>query len=119
MNRYSRPDDASRDIYRDSKVKLGLTPGHIFGLLYKLEPYADLTARQPFLAARVPILHGLVVVHGEVVLGGLLLQRSCHRRPRALRDDGEFVPPVMEQQRDHRLRHLRVRRFGPGERVHL
>lgn len=103
-----------------SKVKRELlTPSHIFGLLYELEPDADLTARQPLLAARVPILHGLVVVDGEVVLGGLLLQRPGHRRPRALRDDGEFVPAIMEQQRDHRLGHLRVRRLGPRERVHL
>lgn len=78
-----------------------------------------MTARQPFLAARVSIFHGLVMIDGEIILGGLFLQRLGHRRPSTLRDDSEFVPAIMEQQRDHRLRHLRVRWFGPRERVHL
>lgn len=54
----------------DANVKkYGLTASHIFGLLHKLEPYADFAAMQPLLATRMPVLDGPVVVDDEIVLG--------------------------------------------------
>lgn len=76
--------------------KCELTAGHIFRLLYKLEPYADLAARHPLLAARVPVLDEPVMVHSEIVLSRLLLKRTGDRRPGALVDDREFVPSVVQ-----------------------
>lgn len=59
------------------------------------------------------------MVHGEVVLVRLVLQRTGDRRPGPLGHDREFVPSVVQQKRDHRLGHLRVRRLGSSEGVHV
>lgn len=99
--------------------KCGLTACHIFGLLYKLEPYADFAAVQPLLATRVPVLDGSVVVYGEIVLGRLVLQGTGDRRPCPLGHDRKFVPSVVQQQGDHRFGHLRVRGLGPHKGVHF
>jgi len=102
-----------------SVKKCELTAGHVFGLLYKLEPYADLAARHPLLAACMPVLDDLVMVHGEIVRSRLILQRACDRRPVALRHDRKFVPSIVQQQGDYRLGHLRVRRLSSHEGVYL
>lgn len=109
----------SCEVTEENLRKCELTASHIFSLLYELEPYADLTARQPLLAARVPILDGPVMVHGEIVLGRLFLQRKSDCRPGAFGHYREFIPSVMQQQSNHRLGHLRIWRFGPHESLHV
>lgn len=67
----------------------------------------------------MPVLDGLVMVHGEIVLRRLVLKRTGDRRPGALGHDREFVPSVVQQQGDHRFSYLCVRRLGPHEGLHL
>lgn len=105
---------------RANVKKCELTASHIFGLLYKLKPFAGSRATgQPLLATRVPILHDFVVVYSEIIYRRLFLERTRDRRPRAFAHDREFVPSVVQQQRDHRFRHLCIRWFSSSERAHF
>ena len=76
--------------------KCRLTPSHVFGLLYELKPSAALTTQQSVCTANMPIFHYFMMIDGEIVFDGLILKRFSDGRPCFLRNDGEFVPIIME-----------------------
>lgn len=118
--RRKQPAIAFCKVRANVKKKCGLTASHIFGLLYKLEPFAgSKAAGQPLLATRVTIFHNFVVVYSEIIHRRLFLKRMRDRQPGAFAHDRELVPSVVQQQRDHRFRHLRVRWFSSSKRAHF
>jgi hypothetical protein len=68
--------------------------------MYRI-PVTTATAFHGIFTALVVVDHLLAMINGHVFLPGLLLKRFGHRIPGLLMNDGELLPAVVVEERNH------------------